>query len=130
MSTDVFGLALLAAIALISAPWIWGMLRHWVHPLRVLAQTLDIAFLLLIVSLTAAPTGWAEVLWWVVLVASLLAAVTALWRASRSDPPTPDSSPTKAQARRLRMARPPSTVTLVLNGVLLLALLGVAFWAG
>lgn len=75
------------ALVVLMAVGVYRLLRHWVHPLRILTIGLSHAFYLLVLALVISLGGVLAIIWWALVAGTLLGVVVASIRALRRDPP-------------------------------------------
>lgn len=135
MSANLLTIGIFGLLILSCASGAWRLLRHWVHPRRILTTALSAASMLLLLSLAMGLGGVYGMIWWAALLAAIAGVAVSSWRAMfRAEPAVPpaesDQRPSRRHRRVRALATPPSMVELGLEIVFLVVLLVLALWAG
>ncbi len=120
-------------LAVLIVVGIHRLLRHWVHPLRVLTIALSHAFFLLVLALAISLGGVLAIIWGALVAGTLVGIVIASMRALRRDPPVGTQStdrPSRRERTRLRLAAPPAVSEIVVSTVLVVLLIVAEILAG
>lgn len=128
-------LAVLLLFAVLTVLGAVSLLCWRQHPLRILSYALTNAAYLLIWAILFPLTSVIAIVWWVLVVATLVGVVVASLRAAKPlTLPAADPAATPGQEKRrrrtIRRLTAPGLAGVIANGVVFVAMVAVAFVAG